>query len=176
MRPDDGRGVRVRPSSRDDGDELTRLRWEHCLELWERPPGETPDRTAFDDAFRRFLRDIESDERWAVWVADAPGDPARLCGSLSLHVVPMVPTPWRAGRAWGYVTSVQVDPELRGRGVGRTLMETAEAWARERGLEQLLLWAAGDSLAFYEAVGFRRPPIVLELPLTEPASSDARRA
>jgi GNAT superfamily N-acetyltransferase len=78
----------------------------------------------------------------------------------------MVPTPWRSGRTWGYVTSVQVDPFARDRGVGRMLMGAAEGWARAHGLEQLLLWAAGDSPAFYEAVGFRRPPIVMERPLT----------
>jgi hypothetical protein len=45
------------------------------------------------------------------------------------------------------------------------LMGAAEEWARARRVEQLLLWAAGDSPAFYEAVGFRRPPIVMERPL-----------
>ena len=44
-------------------------------------------------------------------------------------------------------------------------MRAAEDWARERGLEQLLLWAAGDSPAFYAAMGFRPPPIAMERPL-----------
>jgi GNAT superfamily N-acetyltransferase len=77
----------------------------------------------------------------------------------------MVPTPWRSERTWGYVTSIQVDPAERGRGVGRMLIGAAEEWARARRVEQLLLWAAGDSPAFYEAVGFRHPPIVMERPL-----------
>ena len=78
----------------------------------------------------------------------------------------MLPTPWNVTRAWGYVTSIQVDPERRGGGLGHALMDEAVAWARAHGLEQLLLWAAGESPAFYESVGFRRPRIVMELPLS----------
>jgi GNAT superfamily N-acetyltransferase len=167
MSPEDDVGVR--PAGSVDAAELSRLRWEHCLELWDRPPEDAPDRASFDDEFRRFFSRAERDDAWMIWVAETPRDAAagRLCGSLSLFVVPMVPTPWRSGRTWGYVTSIQVDPSARGRGVGRMLMQAAEEWARSLGLEQLLLWAAGDSPAFYEAVGFRRPPIVMERPLTE---------
>ena len=172
MRPDDG--PRVRPAGRADAAELARLRWEHCLELWDRPPEEAPDRAAFDEEFRRFFARTERDEGWRTWVAECSQGAGRLCGTLSLFVVPMVPTPWRSGRTWGYVTSIQVDPSVRGRGVGRMLMRAAEEWARSRGLEQLLLWAAGDSPAFYQAMGFRRPPIVMERPLTPSAPDDPR--
>lgn len=164
MRPNDAFAVRVRPAAREDAAELTRLRWEHCLELWDRPPGDAPDRDAFDEAFARFLDQIGPDEQWCGWVAEPAHDSGRLVGTLTLHVVRMLPTPWAAARAWGYVTSLQVDADWRGRGVGRVLMRATEAWSRARGLEQLLLWAAGESPAFYEGMGFRRPPIVMELP------------
>jgi GNAT superfamily N-acetyltransferase len=165
MEPKEGSAARIRLASPADAAELARLRWEHCLELWDRPTEDAPDRGAFDEAFLRFLRDIDENERWRGWVAETPDAAGRLVGTLSLHVVPMLPTPWKASRSWGYVTSIQVDPDWRSRGVGRSLMRAATAWAEERGLEHLLLWAAGDSPAFYEAVGFRRPPIVMELPL-----------
>jgi len=172
MGPEDA--LEVRQAVPDDAAELSRLRWEHCLELWDRPPEDAPDRVAFDDEFRRFLARAEPDNAWMIWVATSRDAAAgRLCGSLSLFVVPMVPTPWRSGRTWGYVTSIQVDPTARGRGVGRMLIRAAEEWARSRGLEQLLLWAAGDSPAFYEAVGFRRPPIVMERLLTDLREPDA---
>src|SRR5947208_6555105 len=57
MRPDDD--VRVRPAAPDDAGELARLRWEHCLELWDRPPEAPPDRSAFEEEFRRFLFQTE---------------------------------------------------------------------------------------------------------------------
>lgn len=166
MRPDDE--VRVRPAAPGDAAELARLRWEHCIELWDRPPDDAPDRGEFEEEFRRFLSRAEPDDAWMIWVAEASRDAPsrRLCATLSLYVVPMVPTPWKSRREWGYVTSIQVDPVVRGRGVGRMLMRAAEEWARDRGLEQLLLWAAGESPSFYEAVGFRRPHIVMERPLT----------
>src|SRR5262249_49575987 len=62
MRPEDG--VRVRPARPGDAGELSRLRWEHCLELWDRPPEDAPDRDAFDEAFERFLSGAEPDDAW----------------------------------------------------------------------------------------------------------------
>jgi GNAT superfamily N-acetyltransferase len=159
-------GLRVRRVVPQDAPELARLRWEHCMELWEPPPAAEPmDRDAFRVAFGRFLERTDRDDRWVGWVAEEDAQPGRVVGTLALCQVTMLPTPWEATRAWGYVTSIQVDPDRRGRGVGRALMDEAVAWARAHGFEQLLLWAAGESPAFYEAVGFHRPPIVMELPL-----------
>ena len=137
------------------------------MELWDHPPGAEPmDRDAFRDAFGRFPERTDRDDRWVGWVAEEDARPGRLVGTLTLCRVTMLPTPWNVTRAWGYVTSIQVDPERRGRGLGHALMDEAVAWARAHGLEQLLLWAAGESPAFYESVGFRRPRIVMELPLS----------
>jgi GNAT superfamily N-acetyltransferase len=159
--------LRIRRAVPQDAAELARLRWEHCMELWERPPAAEPmNRDVFRSEFERFLGRTDGDDRWVGWVAEDDAHRGRLVGTLTLCRVTMLPTPWQAMRAWGYVTSIQVDPDRRGRGLGRALMDEAVAWARSHGLEQLLLWAAGESPAFYEAVGFRRPPIVMELPLT----------
>ncbi len=136
------------------------------MELWADPPAAEPmDPDVFRDAFGRFLERAGRDDRWVSWVAEEEERPGHLVGTLTLCRITMLPTPWEPRRAWGYVTSVQIDPNRRGRGLGRALMEEAVAWARSNGLEQLLLWAAGESPGFYESVGFRRPTIVMELPL-----------
>lgn len=52
---------------------------------------------------------------------------------------------------------VVVDPGLRGRGIGRALLEAGFAWAAERGAERMLLeveWANEPALALYRRLGF----------------------
>jgi len=146
--------VRVREATPEDAAELSRMRWEHCFELGGYPGAEGEDigRGAFDDAFADFLRDAMRSGRWTVWIADAEG--GAVVGTLSVQRVAAVPTPWKVARGWGYVTSVQVVSEWRGRGVGRLLMNAAAARAKDEGLELLLLWPSPDSVAFYRAVGF----------------------
>lgn len=57
----------------------------------------------------------------------------------------------------GYVEGWFVAPELRGQGVGRRLMDAAEAWTRERGLTELGSDVELDnaaSLSAHAALGF----------------------
>lgn len=66
-------------------------------------------------------------------------------------------------RGWdeGYAVpafGVAVDPERRGAGLGRALLEYALARARERGAEQVMLKVHPDNLGakhLYESVGFK---------------------
>ena len=132
---------------------LARMRWEHCFELGGYPgaDGAALDREAFEEAFGAFLADALRSGRWEVWIAEANG---AAVATLSVQRVAAVPTPWQVTRGWGYVTSVQVVPEWRSRGVGRLMMDAATTWARDEGLELLHLWPSPDSVAFYRAVGF----------------------
>ncbi len=63
---------------------------------------------------------------------------------------------WETGRV-GHVDSFYVLPEMRGRGVGRLLMEAAYAAMRDAGAETVALeMVAADEIArrFYEREGF----------------------
>jgi GNAT superfamily N-acetyltransferase len=58
----------------------------------------------------------------------------------------------------GRVGGMWVDPAWRRRGVGRALLEGVVAWAGERGLGRLGLWAPAHSpaaIALYTRAGFR---------------------
>ena len=62
---------------------------------------------------------------------------------------------WSTGRV-GHIDSFYVLPELRGRGVGRLLMEAAYAEMRQAGATMALEMVASNDVArrFYEREGF----------------------
>lgn len=60
--------------------------------------------------------------------------------------------------------------EYRGAGIGRRLMEAAEAWGRERGAEVMLLDVSAantGALRFYERLGYTVSGLFLAKPLTQ---------
>jgi ribosomal protein S18 acetylase RimI-like enzyme len=57
----------------------------------------------------------------------------------------------------GWVYYVSVDPDHRGKGFGRAIMQAAEDWLRARGIQKLQLMVRGDNAqvhAFYESIGY----------------------
>lgn len=57
----------------------------------------------------------------------------------------------------GWVYYVAVDPDRRHKGYGRVVMDAAEDWLRERGIEKLMLMVRPDNTevhAFYRSLGF----------------------
>jgi N-acetylglutamate synthase-like GNAT family acetyltransferase len=51
---------------------------------------------------------------------------------------------------------VAVGPHLQGQGIGRTLVEYAEQFARERGFSLMKLYARDTAIPFYEKLGYER--------------------
>jgi ribosomal protein S18 acetylase RimI-like enzyme len=57
----------------------------------------------------------------------------------------------------GWVYYVAVDPDQRGKGRGREIMNAAEDWLRQAGIAKLQLMVRSDNTkvqAFYESIGF----------------------
>jgi ribosomal protein S18 acetylase RimI-like enzyme len=57
----------------------------------------------------------------------------------------------------GWVYYVAIDPAHRGKGYGREIMNAAEEWLRQRGIEKLMLLVRSDNTkvqAFYESLGY----------------------
>lgn len=57
----------------------------------------------------------------------------------------------------GWVYYVAVDPDRRGQGLGRAIMNAAEDWLREAGIAKLQLLVRQDNAkasAFYETIGY----------------------
>lgn len=102
-------------------------------------------------------------ERWAAFdtagqqalVAEDDSCPGQLFGVATLHATPVLHRTGPVGR----VTALVVDTRVRGRGIGRALMEASERWAAERGcvlLEVTSNQRRVDAHTFYEGLGYER--------------------
>ena len=104
------------------------------------PPGEIPARLA-------RLR-ARGDAETLVAVADD-----RIVGLATVHARDVL----HHARPVVQLTALVVPPDMRGRGVGRTLVTAVERWAAARGADRLVLTTAlhrAEAPAFYERLGF----------------------
>ena len=134
--------VRLRPAVADDVPRLTELvdaAYGPFVERIGRPP-----RPMTDD-YEEVVRDKQ------VTVAESDD------GIVALLVLEVTDEGF-------LVNNVAVDPSQQGSGVGRTLLERAEAEAREAGFDSIYLYtheAATENLAMYSRIGYveydRRP-------------------
>jgi ribosomal protein S18 acetylase RimI-like enzyme len=95
-------------------------------------------------------------------------DSRQIVGFIILKVQDTPPIPILQPRRTVLVDLVAVDVSQRGRGVGTALMNTAAAWARERGAESLDLKVYEfNSLAigFYERLGMQTMSRTMSLAL-----------
>jgi ribosomal protein S18 acetylase RimI-like enzyme len=107
-----------------------------------------------DEFFSRIL----TDENAALLVADSG---SQIVGFVIVSVRETPDLSILVPRCYASIVDLEVRCEFRRRGVGRALMERAEAWARERGAGQVELNVFEfnqEAIAFYEAMGYR--PVV----------------
>jgi len=92
----------------------------------------------------------------ALWVAELGGRVVAMC---SAQIV--ISTAEGGPVAW--VEDMVVDPDLRGQGIGRLLLDAVSAWAVRRGLSRLQLLADCENeaaLGFYRRLGWRSTRLV----------------
>ncbi|MEO5596689.1 MAG: GNAT family N-acetyltransferase [Lysobacteraceae bacterium] len=97
------------------------------------------------------LKAVATDLDQTVLVADGDG---ALCGLLGLDVMYYLPLGARTCR----ITALVVADTHRGSGIGRDLLQAAEAWARQAGAARIEVTSAAhrnEAHAFYRACGYR---------------------
>lgn len=100
---------------------------------------------------RRRYDAVTASKEHSVMVAEQAGLIIALC---HVYARPALDKPPEA-----IVQALVVDGSVRGSGVGKIMMEAAEAWAKERGLTSVALAsnvARTGARTFYEAIGYQR--------------------
>ena len=95
-----------------------------------------------------------------VWLAEEDG---AAVGCTAVSLIPIPPRRHLGATHDGLVLTVWVDPEHRGDGLARRLMDTLLAARAELGIHRLMLKATAMARPLYESLGFTSPPDLLEL-------------
>ena len=101
---------------------------------------------------RELLRALQRDPDVEILVCDVDGSPAGLCIVRIDRAPPILEETERAE-----ITDLGVRPEWRRRGMGRRLVEAAQAWVRDRGVARIEIQVASgnrEGQAFWRAMGF----------------------
>ncbi|HEX6355276.1 GNAT family N-acetyltransferase [Actinophytocola sp.] len=113
-----------------------------------------------DPAYAAAFKEIDSDPRQLLVVADADGD---VIGTLQLTFIPGLS---RLGSSRALIEAVRVRTDQRGTGLGTELIQWAIDTARTRGaaLVQLTTDATReDAHRFYERLGFKATHVGMKL-------------
>ncbi|MEU4712800.1 GNAT family N-acetyltransferase [Micromonospora purpureochromogenes] len=124
--------------------------------------GKARDFTEVDEAYERAFADITADPRNHLIVADEAGE---LVGCMQITYIPGL---GRHGAERSLIESVRVRSDLRGRGLGRRMMEWAVDQARQRGCALVQLTTdktRADAHRFYRSLGFVASHEGMKLPL-----------
>jgi GNAT superfamily N-acetyltransferase len=148
----ENRNFTIRPGRREDAAHAARLwMWsakEHTShdQIYATSPGA-------ERVMRRFLADLTSSSHTFLFVADYDG---RTVGFVSGEL--RESSPAFRPKTWASVDDVFVEPDYRNLGVGRALLESVKAWAKERAADGISLQVAAANergRKFYEELGFR---------------------
>lgn len=105
-----------------------------------------------DGELRELLRALYRDPDAEILVFDEEGTPAGLCIVRIDRAPPILEETERAE-----ITDLGVRPERRRRGIARRLVEEAQAWVRDRGVERVEIQVATgnrEGQAFWRALGY----------------------
>jgi len=103
-------------------------------------------------AFRDWLAPRLTAGDYFGWIAMEAAAPIAGLGMMVIDWPPHPSHPTQAAR--GYILNVFVEPDRRGQGIAKALMELAMAEGRRRGLQYMILHATAQGRPMYEQLGW----------------------
>jgi ribosomal protein S18 acetylase RimI-like enzyme len=107
---------------------------------------------AMSKSFEPWVRRMLRENKYAGWITSDGDSPVASAGLLVLDCAPHFLDP--TGEHRGYILNVFVEPEYRGRGLARALMDICLTEARSRGIRVVALHASDAGRPLYEKLGF----------------------
>jgi GNAT superfamily N-acetyltransferase len=152
------RGLRIRLATSADWRALAKMRYRFRTEVGS--PRESKSRFV-----RRCTSWMKKRFRcglslWRCWVVE---DGKQLLGHVCVQLFEKMPNPVNEPEAHAYLTNFYVVPEMRGRGLGRKLLNKALSWCRAQGADAVILWATPESKSLYRRCGLLESDDILEL-------------
>lgn len=154
--------LRIRPADTTDAPTLARLRYRFRAELSE---ATEPEEAFVQRCTAWMVARLTPAGPWRYWVAESEQE---IVGHVWLQIIEKIPNPVAEPEYHAYVTNCYVRPDVRGRGVGTSLLKTALAWCREAGVDATILWPSEKSRSLYLRHGFAVRDDVLEFRLFQP--------
>jgi len=152
--------ISVRRAVPNDAPKLAALRWDFRA---GRAPSVEAQAAFIERCTVWMRRALEPGGVWQSWVA-SDDDRNLIVGQVWLQMLTKIPNPVGERDRHAYISNVYVVPEARG-GVGGRLLAAALEWARQQGVDRVILWPAERSTSLYARYGFVRPGDVMELEL-----------
>jgi len=96
---------------------------------------------------------------YVAWVAHPAGRPDEIVAGAGMQFRDLIPRPSRDGGflvegRQGLIVNVYTERPWRRRGIAELLMRELLAWARDNGVESLVLHASDEGRSLYERLGF----------------------
>ncbi|HEY3416261.1 MAG TPA: GNAT family N-acetyltransferase, partial [Armatimonadota bacterium] len=119
-----------------------------------------PPATEIIEGYFHYLVDAVAELSGTFFLAEDDGNPIGFACVFGL----MPPfSPDEEPREYTFVSDLYVDPAYRGRGIGKALLQRAEAYGRTLGAPRIELatHAGNPALAFYRQLGFDQRLVIM---------------
>jgi GNAT superfamily N-acetyltransferase len=103
---------------------------------------------------------LDTNGGWRAWIAELDQRPI---GNIWVQIIEKIPNPTDELEFYGYITNFYIIEELRGRGFGSELLETALDWCRSNDAHAVVLWPSQKSRSLYLRHGFATPDDLFQL-------------
>jgi GNAT superfamily N-acetyltransferase len=149
----------VRRATPADADALVR----HRIRMFEdmgRLPDPTVDLPRLEQEYRAWLLAMMASGTYVSWVVDdhSPDAVRTIVAGGGATLIPWPPGPFYPGSRLAFVYNVYTEPEHRGRGLGRRVMNAVHEFCRAEGILSVALNASDFGRPLYEAMGYAVTP------------------